>query len=68
MSWSLSRHGPYETLQEADHTLTVLIQDTKLSFFRIHDPFLFDALPHRFFSLAAVGDIALMKLIAISGS
>ena len=63
----LAAHGPYETLQEADHTLTVLIQGTKLSFFRVRDPFLFDALPHRFFSIAAIGDIALMKLIAISG-
>ena len=63
----LATHGPYETLQEADHTLTVLIQDTKLSFFRVRDPFLFDALPHRFFTIASIGDIALMKLIAISG-
>ncbi len=63
----LAAHGPYETLQEADHTITVLIRDTKLSFFRVRDPFLLDALPHRFFSIAAIGDIALMKLIAISG-
>jgi len=63
----LATQGAYETLQEADHTLTVLIQNTKLSFFRVRDPFLFDALPHRFFSIASIGDIALMKLIAISG-
>ena len=63
----LASHGPYETLQEADHTLTVIIKNTKLSFFRVRDPFLFDTLPHRFFTIASIGDIALMKLIAISG-
>ena len=31
----LRRHGPYETLQEADHTLTVITRQTKLSFFRV---------------------------------
>ena len=37
----LSRHGGYETLQEENHTLTVLMHDTKLSFFRVRDPFLY---------------------------
>ena len=63
----LSRHGSYETLQEAEHTLTVLLHETKLSFFRVRDPFLFEAVPHRFFFVADVRDIALMKLAAISG-
>ncbi len=63
----LGAHGNYETLQEAEHTLTVLIRETKLSFFRVRDPFLFDAQPHRFFTIASVSDIALMKLAAISG-
>ena len=63
----LSRHGPYETLQEEEHTLTVLLHETKLSFFRVRDPFLFETVPYRFFSIAAVSDIALMKLAAISG-
>jgi hypothetical protein len=62
----LARHGDYETLQEADHTLTVLIRSTKLSFFRVRDPFLFDPTPYRFFSLAETRDIALMKLAAVS--
>jgi hypothetical protein len=61
------RHGPYETLQEADHTLTVIIYGTKLSFFRSQDPFLFDSARFRFFGIADVRDIALMKLAAISG-
>jgi hypothetical protein len=63
----LGIHGGYETLQEAEHTLTVLIRETKLSFFRVRDPFLFNTHPHRFFSIASVSDIALMKLAAISG-
>jgi hypothetical protein len=57
----------YETLQETEHTLTVLIRKTKLSFFRVRDPFLFDPTPHRFFSIASIRDIALMKLVAIAG-
>lgn len=65
---ALERHGPYETLQqEADHTLTVLIHETKLSFFKVRAPFLFKAAPHRFFAVADRRDIALMKLAAISG-
>jgi hypothetical protein len=62
-----SEYEDYETLQEAEDTLTVLIQNTKLSFFCVRDPFLFDKVPHRFFSIASVRDIALMKLAAISG-
>ena len=59
--------GPYETLQEAEYTLTVILNETKLSFFRVKDPFLFKPEPYRFFAVADIKDIALMKLIAISG-
>lgn len=59
--------GSYETLQEAEHTLTVLIANTKMSFFCVQDPFLFSGVKHRFFTLADVRDIALMKLTAVSG-
>jgi len=62
----LDSHGPYETLQESEHTLTVLLQGTKLSFFRIRDPFIFKPQPYRFFSIASVEEIALMKLAAVS--
>ncbi len=62
----LARYGDYETLQAHDHTLTVLIRGTKLSFFRVQDPFLFDPTPHRFFAIADMRDIALMKLAAVS--
>lgn len=58
--------GAYETLQEADHTLTVLLQGVKLSFFLVPDPFLFETVPYHFFAMADVRDIALMKLAAIS--
>ena len=61
------QQGPYETLQEAEDTLTVLSGGTKLSFFTIPDPFIYPPIPYRFFALADVRDIALMKLVAISG-
>lgn len=63
----LARRGHYETLQESDRTLTVLMSDTKMSFFNVRDPFLFEATPYRFFAVADSRDIALMKLAAVSG-
>lgn len=63
----LARHGAYETLQDMEHTLTVIIRQTKLSFFCVTEPFLFQSSPYRFFSIADRRDIALMKLAAISG-
>ncbi len=63
---SLGQHGDYETLQEADHTLTVILCGVKLSFFRVWDAFIFSRTPYRFFEIADIRDIALMKLVAIS--
>lgn len=63
----LKQIGKYETLQEDSKTLTVIISGVKMSFFQIGDPFIFKTLPFRFFSVADIQDIALMKLIAISG-
>ena len=63
----LEEYQPYELLQEAENTLTVISLGTKLSFFRIRDPFIVETTPYRFFRLADVWDIALMKMIAISG-
>lgn len=57
----------YETLQEDEKTLTVIISDIKISFFCIKDPFIFELKPYSFFSLADIKDISLMKLLAISG-
>ena len=59
--------GSYEVLQEAEHAMTVISCETKLSFFRIPEPFVYETTPYRFFKLAATHDIALMKLVAISG-
>ncbi len=64
---TFKQHGAYETLQEAENTLTVLVDGIKLSFFQIPDPFLFERTPYRSFHLADLRDIALMKLIALSG-
>ena len=62
----LSLCGTLETLQESEHTLTVLLLDVKLSFFRIPHRFLYPAAPFRFFRVAHEKDIALMKLVAIA--
>lgn len=62
----LREAGPPETLQEDRDTLTVLLEGVKLSFFSVADPFLFDVRKYRFFGIADVRDIALMKLAAIS--
>jgi hypothetical protein len=63
----LSKLGAYETLQDDTHSLTVIASKTKLSFFRVQDPFLYAPDPFRFFAVADMRDIALMKLAAISG-
>jgi len=57
--------GSYETLQEEKHTLTLLTEGIKISFFRISDPFIFATIPYSFFHIADILDIALMKLVAI---
>ncbi|NQU38932.1 MAG: nucleotidyl transferase AbiEii/AbiGii toxin family protein [Lentisphaerae bacterium] len=56
----------YETLQDSERTLTVLIKGVKLSFFQVRDPFLYDRDPYSFFELADIREIALMKLVAIA--
>lgn len=63
----LRQIGEYETLQEEGHTLTILMEGVKISFFVIKDRFLFEGVPYRFFRIADIRDIALMKLVAISG-
>lgn len=63
---ALGAVGPVETLQRTEGTLTVIARTTKLSFFQVRDPFLFPTVPHRFFGVADVRDIALMKLAAIA--
>lgn len=63
---ALAQLGSYETFQEAEHTLTVLMRGVKLSFFRVADGFLFATKPYSFFSVADVRDIALMELAAVS--
>ncbi len=62
----LSRIGRYETLVDIDHSLNVIMQKVKLSFFRIREPFLHEPIPWMFAGIADYRDIALMKLLAIS--
>jgi len=59
--------GKYETLQEAEHTLTVIVMGIKVSFFQIAERFLYATTPHSFFRIADPRDIGLMKLVAVSG-
>ena len=59
--------GIYETLQQGENTLTILTHEVKISFFQVPAPFIFKPSPYIFFSIADIRDIALMKLIAISG-
>ncbi len=65
---ALATIGGYETLQDASDTLTVLVGGrVKCSFFRVRDRFLFNAEPYRFFRVADLRDIALMKVADIAG-
>lgn len=63
----LGKQTDYETLQEAEHALTVIAAGVKMSFFIVSHPFLFPTRPYRFFHVADVRDIALMTLAAIAG-
>lgn len=63
----LGKIAKCEVLQELEHTLTLHLMKTKLSFFRVKAPFLFPATPWRCLAIADMRDIALMKLAAISG-
>lgn len=63
---ALGSAARYETLQDSENTLTVLVDGVKVSFFQVRDPFIFDTQPYLFFSVADTKEIALMKLIAIA--
>jgi len=63
----LRKIGTLEQLQEEDQTLTAIVADVKVSFFKVADSFLFPSVPYSFFEIANQRDIALMKLAAISG-
>lgn len=59
--------GSVEVLQEDARTLTALAVGVKVSFFSVPDQSLFAGTRYRFFELADVRDIALMKLAAVAG-
>lgn len=63
---ALAATAACETLQSGERTLTVLAGSVKMSFFQVHDPFLFDSTPYSFFRVADPRDIALMKLLALT--
>lgn len=59
--------GPCETLREGPRDLTLLAQGVKISFFLVAEPFLHPTHPYRSFEIADSREIALMKLVAVSG-
>lgn len=64
---ALKKVSSYQTLQEDQRTLTVFIEGVKISFFCVGDPFIFKTVDYPVFPLAHIQEIALMKLVAISG-
>lgn len=62
----LQEAGTCEVLQYGERTLSVLLRGVLLSFFQIDAPFLFPTTPYRFFDVADLRDIALMKLLAVN--
>ncbi len=62
----LQTYGKTAVLAQDEFTLTCLLGQVKLSFFRYWDGFLFDFVKTPYFPLAAMEDIALMKLVAIA--
>lgn len=62
----LERAGECETLNHDARTLNVLVGGVKLSFFRVSFGFLLPPAPYRFFAIADIVDIALMKLAAVA--
>lgn len=59
--------GSCDILQQYEHTLTLLVRGVKLSFFIVADPWIAAPVAYRDFRVAAVVDIALMKLAAMAG-
>ncbi len=58
--------GEYETMQQSERTLSILVRGVKMSFFQVKDPFLFSPQRFLFFEVADARDIAVMKLLAIT--
>lgn len=63
----LAALGRYEHVRGSEADLTVRVHGVKMSFFAVGEPFLGDPRPYRSFAIADPVDIALMKLVAVSG-
>jgi hypothetical protein len=59
--------GPCEVLREGDRDVTLLTLGVKVSFFLVSEPLIRPPHPYRSFHVADPHDIALMKLVAVSG-
>ncbi len=63
----LSKTFSSEALLLETKTLTLLLNDVKISFFIVDTPFIFSGEKYLFFTVADPRDIALMKIAAIAG-
>ncbi|MGQ0720938.1 MAG: nucleotidyl transferase AbiEii/AbiGii toxin family protein [Candidatus Eiseniibacteriota bacterium] len=63
----LAALGPFELLRKSERDLTALVLGVKLSFFVVPEPLLRVPGEYRRFRVADLTDIALMKLVAVSG-
>lgn len=63
----LSGLGKFELLIEDKNTLYAMLNEVKISFFKYKYPLLKPVFKHRYFQIADVFDVGLMKLEAISG-
>ncbi len=63
---ALGRAGACEVLNHDARTLNVLVGGTKLAFFRVSFGVVHPPTPYRFFAVADLMDLALMKLVAIA--
>jgi hypothetical protein len=63
----LAKLGSFEMLRASERDLTALVSGVKLSFFLVDEPMLHAPLEFRSILVAHETDIALMKLVAVSG-
>lgn len=62
----LSKIGKVQVLTQDEHTLNLVLNGVKVSFFRYWDKFIQPFLHTKFFPIATPTDIGLMKLVAIA--
>ena len=64
---TLMEQGKYEPLTEAKNTLYAILNDVRISFFRYKYPLVNAPIKKKYFNVAHIFDVGLMKLEAIAG-